>query len=595
MHIIKNKKSSIGKKITSRLLVALALLLMLGGCLTACGGGRATLTIEASDITIPESEAGHTLSKDALTLLAKEITDSKYALEIRERLVAANRGYELSEKYFTDADYKEEENKKELGDPQLDKVGEFAATVLKSERYDLDLPTDYELISAADVNTLVVSMQTKVETEAKMDFFTTIFYWLAQGFAWLIKYPGFGYFALGLVYFSIFVELIMLPMSINQQKNSRKQALLRPKEMAIRKKYAGRTDQVTQQKVAQEIQEMYQREGFNPMSGCLPLILSLIIIIPLYNLVIDPMKYIMGASSDLSTALYYFATTSKAAGGLGMDIASTNGTIELLSNLNVAEVWQNMPHFAFFNNGDACVNTLKEMLGAGGELIPKFTILGQNFGLTPGLSEPWLITVPFLTFASYYGSMKLTRKLSYQPAAQDQATGCSNKMMDFMMPLMSVWFTFMVPAAVGLYWIFKSLIGMVKSLIIAKAMPLPVFTEADFKAAEQEMAAKEKHRPVKKHSGGNPNVRSLHHIDDDEDDLPPVPPRATTYVEEEEPTTEAGGAYLGEATLKEDERPAPKKKAKKAKKDQAAQTTEENAEQDDFASSPEDFNTSDDQ
>ena len=163
--------------------------------------------------------------------------------------------------------------------------------------------------------------------------------------------------------------------------------------------------------------------------------------------------------------------------------------------------------------------------------------------------------------------MKVTRKLSYQPVAQDQATGCSNKMMDFMMPAMSVWFTFMVPAAVGLYWVFKSLIGMVKSFILAKVMPLPQFTEADFKAAEKEMAAKEKNRPVKKTPGGNPNVRSLHHIDDDdEDDLPPVPPRAQTYVEDENDTAEAGGAYLGEATLKDDDRPTPKKKEKKSKK-----------------------------
>ena len=83
-----------------------------------------------------------------------------------------------------------------------------------------------------------------------------------------------GSYVLALFFFAIIVELVMLPFGIRQQKNSIKQAKLRPKEMAIRKKYAGRNDQPTQQKMSQEIQELYQREGFNPMGGCLPLLIQ---------------------------------------------------------------------------------------------------------------------------------------------------------------------------------------------------------------------------------------------------------------------------------------------------------------------------------
>lgn len=540
--------------IVTRLLIAMALLVILGGCMTACSGGRATLKLEPNSITSSMlTEGEHGLDVEKLNELASAIAENDNALAIREGLVAAMNGYDMTAEGFNDD---------ALPEAQPEKAGEFGFNVISQESYKLKDSFKYEGMTAADVKLVVEALQNKISTESDMDFFTTIFYGVAQGFAWLIKYPGFGSFVLGLVYFSVVVELIMLPLGINQQKNSRKQALLRPKEMAIRKKYAGRTDQVTQQKITQEIQEMYQKEGFNPMSGCLPLLLSLIIILPLYNLVIDPMKYMMGASSDLSAALHYFATASKAAGGLGLDLKSTNGTIELLSLIkdgNLMEaVVQGMPNFAFFSNGKACADALQPLLNK----IPEFSIFGLNFGLTPGLDNPWLIAVPVMTFASYFASTKLSRKLSYQPVAQDQATGCSNKMMDFMMPAMSVWFTFMVPAAVGLYWVFKSLIGMVKSLIIAKLMPLPQFSDADFKAAEREMAEKEKNRPVKKNPGGNPNVRSLHHIDDDEDDLPPVPQRPVTYVEEDE-QEDANGAYLGDATLKEDHRPTPKKKDKK--------------------------------
>jgi YidC/Oxa1 family membrane protein insertase len=91
-------------------------------------------------------------------------------------------------------------------------------------------------------------------------------------------------------------------------------------------------------------------------------------------------------------------------------------------------------------------------------------------------------------------------------------------MMDFMMPLMSVYIAFIVPAAVGIYWMFKSVLGTVKQLIMKKAMPIPVFTEADYKAAEKEMYGKNPPKAHKASGSGNPNVRSLHHIDDDEYD-----------------------------------------------------------------------------
>jgi len=180
-----------------------------------------------------------------------------------------------------------------------------------------------------------------------------------------------------------------------------------------------------------------------------------------------------------------------------------------------------------------------------------------------------------VTFALYYVSMKVNRKLSFQPTANDPQNGCSNATMNIMMPAMSAFFTFIVPGAVGLYWGIKSVFGMVKQWIIAKAMPLPQFTEADFKAAEKELAAKEKNRPVKKSGTKNPNVRSLHHIDD-EDDLEPLPQaKKGDYVEEEDSThEEAKGAYLGDATLKDDApvREPKNKKTKKAKEDEPVDT-----------------------
>ena len=131
-----------------------------------------------------------------------------------------------------------------------------------------------------------------------MDF---IYNAIGQFLGWLDAFTG--NYVLALFIFAIIVELLMLPFGLRQQKNSIKQATLRPKEMAIRKKYAGRNDQPTQQKMMQEIQEMYQKEGYNPMGGCLPLLIQFPVIIILYNVVINPLRYIMGVSKETVSAL----------------------------------------------------------------------------------------------------------------------------------------------------------------------------------------------------------------------------------------------------------------------------------------------------
>ena len=312
-------------------------------------------------------------------------------------------------------------------------------------------------------------------------------------------------YILAILLFAILTELIMaLVFGIRQQKNSIKQARLRPKEAAIRKKYAGRDDKPTQQKMTQEIQELYQKEGYNPMGGCLPLLIQFPILIALYNIVIDPLKYICGLSQD---------AIAQVANIIGMD--TSRGTMAMLGPIEkmgyeafqnvegfTPEVFENMPNLTVFGILDLSVMPSECM-----NLEAIKTVSG------------WLVLlVPVLTFLSYFFSMKLTRKFSYQSMTDTQQSqmGCSNKMMDITMPLFSVFISFGVPAALGIYWIFKSLLGIVKQIILYYAIPLPKFTEEDYKAAEKEVFARaDKSERVEK-SGRV--VRSLHHIDDEDFD-----------------------------------------------------------------------------
>ena len=362
-------------------------------------------------------------------------------------------------------------------------------------------------------------------------------------------------YILALFLFAIFIEILLLPFGIKQQKNSIKQAKLRPKEMAIRKKYAGRNDNVTKQKVTQEIQELYQKEGYSPLSGCLPLLIQMPIMIALYYIVLNPLKYICQFSDATIEQIRNVVTSFPEYAGLE---SSGQRTIELMDAMKNIAARDGVEVFSSVEGNVA------EVLAKG---LPNVSFFGINLAQTPSFtagSNYWLLLVPVLTFVVYFFSGKITRKLTYQPTtADDAATGCSNKMMDWMMPLMSVYICFIVPAAVGVYWIFKSIIGVIKQFILKKAMPIPTFTEEDYKAAEKEYGAKTEKASKSKSGNPKPGVRSLHHIDDEDfADTAPAAAERKKALEEAKEAEEAQEAQaieeksslISEAPIKEDDR-----------------------------------------
>ena len=386
---------------------------------------------------------------------------------------------------------------------------------------------------------------------------------------------GTGNYLVSLLMFALILEICLLPISIKQHKNTIKQANLRPKEMAIRKKYAGRNDQATQQKVTMEIQEMYQKEHYSPFGGCLPLLLQMPVLIALYQIVINPLRYVMHLSADFIAAVDSF---SKWAG-----LSDLHGTIDLVnyvsggqitaegfkSYITNPEIFSQVKNYFVEGSTATAESLVSEFETAFSNLdaLSTFNIGPINLALSPS-SEGfgWLMLIPVLTFIVYFASMKINRKLTYQPTQPEGGqVGCSNNVMDITMPLMSVFISFSMPGVVGVYWIFKSILGSIKQFVLVKAMPYPTFTEEDYKAAEKEYAGK----PSKKVNTKNTieatrhNPKSLFHMDDEDYD-----PAASVPTPEEKNLTEKSPAYA-EPMKDESDKPAPKK-AKKGKADENA-------------------------
>ncbi len=302
-----------------------------------------------------------------------------------------------------------------------------------------------------------------------------------------------GNYLITLLLFAVVIKLVLFPFGIKQQKNMVRQAALRPKEYLIRAKYAGRNDRVTQQKMQQEIMELYQKEGYSPMSGCLPMIVQLIIVWAVYQIVYGPLTYILRLSADQITKIKEF---------LGYSADKVVREISLVSELKAREI-----------TNVSLVPGLEDVSGR----LPDFSLWG-NFGdlsVTPsdgGINWYWLIPVLVVVFS--YVSMKMTRKLSYQPQMGAGDAAKSMKIMDITMPLLSGFISFSLPGAIGIYWIFQSLLGVLQQFVLSKMYPIPRYTDEELKALEKEFNKSNKQRKKQEKA----RVRSLHHIDDDDYD-----------------------------------------------------------------------------
>ena len=317
--------------------------------------------------------------------------------------------------------------------------------------------------------------------------------YIPLGFLMRGLYGIFGNYLATLLVFAVIIKLILFPLSIKQQRNSQKQAKLRPKEAAIRKKYAGRTDKATQNKMQEEILALYQSEGFNPASGCLPVLIQFPILLAVFRVVTEPLTYILRIGSESIDAIKGIATQLAEAAQTRVDAMQINWIKEIVLNKDSSTVTEGFAKLEGI--------TLDEIV----KFHDNFEFFGTGINLLdkPTVGLNWLILVPILTFVIVYGSMKLTRKFTYQPSSgneqQDNATASSMKIMDLMMPLMSVWFSFMYPAAIGIYWMMQNILGFVQQYALYKLFPIPVCTEEEYRAAELALRGKsEKNMNAKK-------------------------------------------------------------------------------------------------
>ena len=254
-------------------------------------------------------------------------------------------------------------------------------------------------------------------------------------------------YGLALILFSLIVKVVLLPMNIKSKKSMLKMSRMAPLAKALEAQYGD--DKMRYQ---QEVTKLYKEEGISPTGGCLWSFIPLLILLPLYYVIREPITYMLHASKDVVEVI-------KTAAG---DVAKSN-----------THFWQ--------LSAAQSLHEIPEAVAAGLQSI-NFDFFGINLAQTPvfkfwtlsGWSEWGLFLLPVLSGLSNILSMWVNqlmnnKVITNEKGEQDKDAAKNNQsmgMMMWIMPLISVWIGYSLPAAVTVYWIAQAIFGLVIDAII---------------------------------------------------------------------------------------------------------------------------------
>ncbi len=298
-------------------------------------------------------------------------------------------------------------------------------------------------------------------------------------FEFLHSSTSVGSLGLAIIIFTLIVKLILFPLMVKQQKSSFKMQQLQPEMMKIRKKYEGKTDQMSQQRMAFEMQELQKNSGVSMLGGCLPMLIQLPILYALFYLFQNAYVYvdvignnytdIANAIVNIPTALRMevfqpfaqeFANTYKNVAIIkdGFDMSQV-GDITMLINYLKADDWA----------------TIMTNLGSAGDALAPLLETKNNietFLTIPlvskaGLSFPGVI-IPIAAGVTTWLQSKIMMMMNPQQNDPNNPAAAMSKSMLYMMPIMMGFFSISMPAGLGLYWTISNIFGIIQQVVLQK-------------------------------------------------------------------------------------------------------------------------------
>lgn len=258
---------------------------------------------------------------------------------------------------------------------------------------------------------------------------------------WIFEHVG--SYGLAVILFALLVKLVCIPLAIKGKKNMLAMSALNAEMQQLQKKYAN-----NRVKLNEEMQKLYERHGVNPMSGCLPQFIPLPVMMGLYYAVQQPLKFMMGFGDQVISQLAQLV-------GVNMETAGFYGEITVAEKLGDL----------FTQNGGVWPESITAITDGAGQLLNiDFSFLGLNLAQTPSITDPSIIwIIPILSGATAFLSSYVMQKMQN---TQNSAAAGQMRMLNIMMPLMSLYFGFILPGAIGIYWIFNNVFTCVQEIVL---------------------------------------------------------------------------------------------------------------------------------
>ena len=312
----------------------------------------------------------------------------------------------------------------------------------------------------------------------------TLLGYIMNGIFWVQSQIGIESIGLCIILFTIVVYMLLMPLTIKQQKFSKLQSKMNPELQAIQKKYKDkRQDQAAMMKMNEETQAVYQKYGVNPMGSCLQLIIQMPILFALYRVIWNIPAYV-GTVKNAFLPLAQALMNVSGAQDFMAEIASKNAvSFKEMTELTLIDVLYKFKP----ENWSALLKQFPDLssliTSTQGDVDRMNYFLGLNIADSPAsifqtaiaagsvLMIIAALLVPVLSALTQWLNTKL---MSTQNDTQPTSGGAADTMaatmksMNVMMPIMSAVFCFTLPVGMGIYWIIGAVVRSIQQLVVNK-------------------------------------------------------------------------------------------------------------------------------
>jgi YidC/Oxa1 family membrane protein insertase len=268
------------------------------------------------------------------------------------------------------------------------------------------------------------------------------------GYLLWFLYNIFHNYGVAIIFFTIIIKVVLFPFSIKQQRSMASQSKMAEKQKELQKIYGN-----NKQKYNEELAKLYEKEGVNPGAGCLTTLIPFPIMLGIYYSVIMPLSNTLHIASDRIQEATDFI--SRIPGMVStMTSSGIYSEMEVIRNFDALR-----DHLTMFTPED---------LDKIGSFASGFKFLGLDLLATPQGSDflTFLWVIPALSLISSFGFQFYMTHTQKMTTGQTQP-GCMKAMM-YVLPLISVYWAWIMPTAVGLYWVISSVTSFAQTLVTNK-------------------------------------------------------------------------------------------------------------------------------